>query len=71
MMVGADCFICRRPLPLDQAVAFMDKQQVIHVACYRPPAPHIGRLPNPMSPRARERRVATRAGRSADAGLAG
>jgi hypothetical protein len=71
MMVGADCLICRRPLPLDQAVAFVDKQQVIHVACYRPPAPHISGVPKPVAPRARERRVATRSGRSADAGLAG
>jgi hypothetical protein len=38
-MVGANCFVCHQPLPLDQPVAFVEKQQVIHTGCYHPAPP--------------------------------
>ena len=31
-----ECSICREPLPTGEPVAFLDKQQIIHVRCYRP-----------------------------------
>jgi hypothetical protein len=34
-----ECSICGRPLPLDGAVAFVDKQRIIHLDCYRPISP--------------------------------
>jgi hypothetical protein len=55
-MAGVNCPICLQPLLLDEAVAFVDKQQLIHVSCYRPPAPLVGASPT-LSPRmARMRR---------------
>jgi hypothetical protein len=32
----ADCSVCRRALPQGEAVAFAEKQQLIHIACYDP-----------------------------------
>jgi hypothetical protein len=55
-MAGVDCPICLQPLPLDEAVAFVDKQQLIHVSCYRPPLPSVEALPAPTSGMARMRR---------------
>jgi hypothetical protein len=31
----ADCAICRQPLPISGPVAFVDKQRLIHMGCYR------------------------------------
>jgi hypothetical protein len=55
-MAGVNCPICLQPLPRDEAVAFVDKQQLIHVSCYPPPTPLVGASPT-LSPRmARMRR---------------
>lgn len=38
--VSVECPVCRQPLPLGEPVALVEKQQLIHVGCYRPaPAP--------------------------------
>jgi hypothetical protein len=40
VMTGrADCAICRQPLPTNGPVAFVDKQRLIHMGCYRAPVP--------------------------------
>lgn len=43
MQVFAECSVCRQPLPVGAPVAFMDKQQVIHVRCFPAPAPRPSR----------------------------
>jgi RNase P subunit RPR2 len=61
MMAGTlDCSVCQQPLPVGEPVAYRDKQQILHVRCYRP-AP-VARLPlrrSPGRPR-RESRAAAR-----------
>jgi hypothetical protein len=36
MVTPGDCSVCRQALPHGEAVAFAEKQQLIHIACYKP-----------------------------------
>ena len=48
--VPVECPVCRKLLPAGEPVAFMDKQQLIHVSCYRPSPPT--RIPRTKKSRA-------------------
>ena len=38
------CALCHQPLPTAGPVAMVERQRLVHLVCYRPPAPlvHLG-----------------------------
>ncbi len=63
------CVVCHEPLHLGAPVAFMDKQQLIHLSCYRPLSSSAATPRGAPRPSTRGRRPRGSAAASSEVGV--